>query len=490
MLGLEVWSGRSVNSSDPLETPFVKYISTRGRAPTLPFDDVLLAGLAEDGGLYVPETLPHFTEAEVRSLRGLSYADLATRVMLPFLGGCVHEDDFAEMVADSYAAFGHPAVAPLKQLDDTLWLLELFHGPTLSFKDYALQLVGRLFDHVLGQRGRRVTIVGATSGDTGSAAIEACRDRDAIDIFILHPKGRVSEVQRRQMTTVASANVRNVAVEGTFDDCQDLLKALFNDPVFRNRHQLGAVNSINWARIMAQVAYYFAAAVALGAPGRKVSFAVPTGNFGNVYAAYVARRMGLGIDGFTVGSNRNDILPRFFESGSMDMVPVTPTLSPSMDIQVSSNFERLLFDFFGRDGERLAALMERFRRDGSVGVGAGRWGRICRLFASHRLDDDETKATMRRLFEATGEMLDPHTAIGVSAAEARGRDGTSPTVAVATAHPAKFPDAVEAAIGIRPALPARLADLHDREEHYHVVPNDLDSVRDFIAGCLNGRTAA
>jgi len=468
----------------------VKYISTRGRAPALPFDDVLLAGLAEDGGLYVPETLPHFSEADIRSFRGLPYGELAVRVMWPFIGGSLHEDDFAEMVADSYAAFGHPAVAPLKQLGGSLWLLELFHGPTLSFKDYALQLVGRLFDHILRQRGRRITIVCATSGDTGSAAIEACRDRDAIDVFVLHPKGRISEVQRRQMTTVTAPNVRNIAIEGTFDDCQDLLKALFNDPVFRDRYQLGAVNSINWARIMAQVAYYFVAAVALGAPGRKVSFAVPTGNFGNVHAAYVARRMGLGVEGFIVGSNRNDILTRFFEGGSMDMVPVTPTLSPSMDIQVSSNFERLLFDFFGRDGERLAALMERFRNEGSVAIGAERRRRIGRLFVGHRLDDDETRAAIRRLFDTTGEMLDPHTAIGVTAAEARRKEGASPIVAVATAHPAKFPDAVEQAIGIRPALPARLADLYDREEHCHVVPNDLDSVRDFIAGCLNGRTTA
>ena len=468
----------------------MRYVSTRGRAPALGFDDALLAGLAEDGGLYVPESWPRFSRGDIRALRGLPYAELAERVMAPFLGGCLPAGDFARIVADTYRAFDHPAVAPLKELDADRWLLELFHGPTLSFKDFALQLVGRLFDHVLGQRGRRITIVCATSGDTGSAAIEACRDREAIDIFILHPRGRVSEVQRRQMTTVASANVHNVAVEGTFDDCQDLVKALFADREFRLGYQLGAVNSINWARIMAQIAYYFAAAVALGAPERQVAFAVPTGNFGNVYAAYAARRMGLAVSRLVVGSNRNDILTRFFEDGVMQMVPVTPTISPSMDIQISSNFERLLFDFYGRDGERLAPVMARFRRHGTVTFGKERWRRIGRFFAGHRLDDEATGTAIRRLYEATGELLDPHTAIGISAGAACHRDRGSPLIAVATAHAAKFPDAVEAATGIRPALPARLADLYARPEHVYGLPADLDAVRGFIGQRLGGRPAA
>ncbi|MBF0374812.1 MAG: threonine synthase, partial [Alphaproteobacteria bacterium] len=335
----------------------MRYVSTRGHAPALAFDDVLLTGLARDGGLYVPETWPQFEPDAIRAMAGLSYEDLAVKVMLPFLGGTIPEDAFAELVSETCAAFGHEAVAPLRQLGRGDWLMELFHGPTLAFKDHALQLLGRLFDHVLCQRGQRVTIVGATSGDTGSAAIEACRDRASIDIVILHPKGRVSDVQRRQMTTVLSPNVHNVAIEGTFDDCQDLVKALFADLAFRDEMRLSAVNSINWARIMAQIVYYFAAATALGAPDRKLSFAVPTGNFGNVYAGYAARAMGLPIERFVVGSNSNDILTRFFESGAMTMGGVVPTLSPSMDIQVSSNFERLLFDLVGRDGAKVEALM-------------------------------------------------------------------------------------------------------------------------------------
>ncbi|MCH8155635.1 MAG: threonine synthase, partial [Proteobacteria bacterium] len=322
----------------------MRYISTRGTAPVLGFDEVLLTGLARDGGLYIPETWPVLTGPEIRALSGLPYAEAAFRVMRPFVGDAIPEDDLGALIEDAYAGFGHAAVAPLKQLDGRTWLLELTHGPTLAFKDYAMQVLGRLFDHVLERRGERVTIVGATSGDTGSAAIEACRDRAAIDIFILHPKGQVSEVQRRQMTTVASANVFNIAIEGSFDDCQDLVKALFNDAAFRDEMDLGAVNSINWARIMAQIVYYFWAALALGAPDRRVAFAVPTGNFGNVYAAYAAREMGLPVDRLVVGSNSNDILTRFFDSGALALAPVRPTLSPSMDIQVSSNFERLLFD--------------------------------------------------------------------------------------------------------------------------------------------------
>ena len=468
----------------------MKYVSTRGTAPVLPFDDVLLAGLARDGGLYVPETWPHWTKAQIRALRGLSFAELATEVMRPFIGGCIADADLARIVKEAYEGFGHPAVAPLKQMGGDRWLLELFHGPTLSFKDYALQVVGRLFDHVLKAKGQRVTIVGATSGDTGSAAIEACRDRDAVDIFILHPKGRVSDVQRRQMTTVASANVHNIAVEGTFDDCQDMVKAMFNDAAFRDRFNLSAVNSINWARIMVQIAYYFAAAVALGAPDRAITFAVPTGNFGNVFAAYGARKMGLPIPRLIIGSNSNDILTRFLTCGAMETAPVVPTLSPSMDIQISSNFERLLFDFYDRDGVRLAKVMERFRAEGRIDFGAGRWQRMRKLFDGTRLDDAGTKAEIRRVYQETGEMLDPHSIIGLVAGERlRTQDGSA-LVAVATAHPAKFPAAVEEATGVRPGLPPRLADLFERKERYEVLPADIGAVRDFIARRMAQKVAA
>jgi threonine synthase len=458
----------------------MSYHSTRGQAPALAFDDVLLAGLARDGGLYLPEQWPRFSQAELASFAGLPYHQLAVRVMRPFLDGTIAEDDFAALVAETYAGFDHAAVAPLRQLGRNDWLLELFHGPTLAFKDYALQLLGRLFDHVLSKQGRRVTIVGATSGDTGSAAIEACRDRASVDIVILHPKGRTSEVQRRQMTTVASANVRNIAVEGTFDDCQDMVKAMFNDQTFRDRVNLSAVNSINWARIMAQIVYYIAAGTALGAPHRAVSFAVPTGNFGNVYAAFAARRMGLPINQLVVGSNSNDILTRFFETGKMSMAKVVPTLSPSMDIQISSNFERYLFDLFGEDGTRVADFMERFRRDGQFEVGETMHANIGALFQGYRLNDQATTQVIRQLYQETGELLDPHSAIGVAAGRACRRDETTPMVALATAHAAKFPDAVEAATGIRPALPQRLADLFERTERYDVLPNDLEVVKDYV----------
>jgi threonine synthase len=386
------------------------------------------------------------------------------------------------MLDDSYRGFGHPAVAPLKQVGPNDWLLELFHGPTLAFKDYALQLVGRLFDHVLTKRRTRVTIVGATSGDTGSAAIEACRDREAIDIFILHPHGRVSEVQRRQMTTVPSANVHNIAIEGTFDDCQDLVKAMFNDVAFRDQHQLSAVNSINWARIAAQIVYYAVAALRLGAPMRPVAFSVPTGNFGNVFAGYAAQRMGLPISRFVVGSNRNDILFRLLESGTMKMEGVEPTLSPSMDIQVSSNFERLLFELAGRNGKAVATMLKRFRRRRELKLSPARHARLTRQFVGARADDAETLAVIRRTYERTGELVDPHTAIGLAAASLQRGDPTVPMITVATAHPAKFPDAVARATGVRPALPPRLADLLQRPERVTVLPNDLRAVQEFVAG--------
>ena len=468
----------------------MRYVSSRGAAPTLAFDEVLLAGLARDGGLYVPETWPRLDAAGLRALAGLDYPALATRVMAPFVAGSVAEADFARLVAESYAGFGHAAVAPLRQLDGRLWLMELFHGPTLAFKDIALQLLGRLYDHVLRRRGESATVVVATSGDTGSAAIEACRDREAIDIFVLHPLGRVSEVQRRQMTTATAANVRNIAVEGTFDDCQDLVKAMFDDRPFRDTLRLSAVNSINWARIMAQTVYYVWAAVALGAPARAVSFAVPTGNFGNVYAGYAARAMGLPVDRLIVASNRNDVLTRFFESGAMTLDEVQPTLSPSMDIQIPSNFERLLFDLYGRDGAALAAAMVGFRGSGRLAVGEERLADARRVFDAWRVDDPGTLRAIAELHRDSGLLVDPHTAVGVAAARARGRDREGPVVALATAHPAKFPDAVERATGIRPALPDRLAGLFDRPERVEVLPNDLAAVQGFIRDAVAARGAA
>ena len=458
----------------------MRYVSTRGDAPALGFEAALLAGLARDGGLYVPEEWPQFSAAELRGMTGLSYAELATRVMAPFVQGAITDDDFAALVADTYEGFDHRAVAPVVQIGHDEWLLELFHGPTLAFKDYPLQLVGRLFDHVLGRRGERVTLVGATSGDTGSAAIEACRDRDAIDIFILHPKGRVSEVQRRQMTTVDAANVYNIAIEGTFDDCQDLVKGLFDDAAFRDTVRLSAVNSINWARIMGQTVYYFAAALALGAPAREIAFSVPTGNFGNVFAGYAAARMGLPVRQLVVATNRNDILARFFATGEMSARPVIQTLSPSMDIQVSSNFERLLFDMLGRDGGRVREAMAAFRDNGAMTVDRQRVAETCELFDAGALNDEGTLAVIAEIHRETGLLIDPHSAVGVHVGRAVRRDGSAPLVALATAHPAKFPDAVEDATGIRPELPPPLADLFEREEHFEVLANDPAAVQAFI----------
>jgi len=463
----------------------MKYISTRGTAPALSFDEVLLTGLARDGGLYLPEAWPRLSAAEVRDLAGQPYAEVAFRLLRPFVGAALDEAELHALLDEAYAGFGHPAVAPLRQLDARCWMMELFHGPTLAFKDYALQVVGRLFDHVLARRDARVTIVGATSGDTGSAAIEACRDRARIDVFILHPKGRVSEVQRRQMTTVAADNVFNIAIEGTFDDCQDLVKAMFNDAAFRDEMQLSAVNSINWARILVQIVYYFVAAAALGAPERKVAFSVPTGNFGNVYAGYAAAQMGLPVAGLVVGSNRNDILTRFFQSGEMTITEVQPSLSPSMDIQVSSNFERLLFDLYDRDGAAVAAALTAFRESGRLAPGAARLARARAIFDAARLDDAETLKEVARLYRETGTLVDPHSAIGIAAGRARlGHgmlaDARTPLVALATAHPAKFPDAVERATGVRPALPPRLADLFERDEHCTVLPNDLARVQAYV----------
>lgn len=470
----------------------MQYVSTRGRAPALGFDEVLLSGLARDGGLYVPAVWPLFSRDDIRALKGLPYAEVALRVMQPFVGDALPAEVLRRIVEETYAGFGHRCVAPLKQLAPNHWLMELFHGPTLAFKDYAMQVLARLFDHVLAQRGERVTIVGATSGDTGAAAIEACRDRGNIDCFILFPKGRVSPMQQRQMTTVVAPNVHAIAVEGTFDDCQDLVKAAFNDAAFRDAYGLSAVNSINWARIMPQIAYYFWAAVNLGAPERPVSFAVPTGNFGNVYAGYAALQMGLPIERLVVGSNANDILARFFESGEMEIRGVAPTLSPSMDIQVSSNFERLLFDLFDRKGAEVEATLTAFRGQGRFSVGANQLGRASALFLAARKDDEETVAIIRRIKAETGELLDPHSAVGVGAAEATAsrRDPAVPVVTLATAHPAKFAAAIERAVGTAAPLPVRMAELMTRPERELVIGNDLAALQRFVADRVVARGAA
>jgi threonine synthase len=453
----------------------MRYVSTRGQAPARDFAGVLLAGLAEDGGLFVPETWPAWSHADLRALRGLPYPELAARVMQPFVGSAVPFAALQAICHDAYAGFAHPAVIPLVQLEHDLWSLELFHGPTLAFKDMAMQVLGRLFDHVLAERGERVTIVGATSGDTGSAAIEACRDRGNIDIAILHPAGRTSEVQRRQMTTVLAPNVANFAIDGTFDDCQDLVKAMFADQPFRRDLRLSAVNSINWARIAAQIPYYVASALALGAPDREVAFSVPTGNFGNVLAAWAARRMGLPVARLVVASNRNDILARFLDRNDMSIAAVEPSLSPSMDIAVSSNFERLLFELLDRDPAATAAAMTGFRRTGHMDVPHPVWERATAIMHGFRLDDDGTVEEIRRLDRECGYLADPHTAIGVAAARAMPCRNL-PMIAAATAHPAKFPDAMQRATGRRPPLPNHLADLYERPERFTTAPNRLDAV--------------
>lgn len=467
----------------------MKYVSTRGAAPVLEFDDVLLSGLARDGGLYVPETWPTFSADEINAFKGLSYAETALRVMSPFTGKTISEPDLGALIEDAYAGFDHADVAPMKELGNNEWLMELFHGPTLAFKDYAMQFLGRIFDHVLTKRGEKVTIVGATSGDTGSAAIEACRGREAIEIFILFPEGRVSDVQRRQMTTVQDANVHNIAVKGTFDDCQNMLKAMFNDTDFRHRCNLSAVNSINWARVMAQTVYYFRAAAAMSTPTGPISFAVPTGNFGNVFAGYGAKRMGLNIEQLIIGSNANDILTRFFEKGRMEMTGVQPTISPSMDIQISSNFERLLFELYGRDGGIIREMMDTFGTTGRFAVGDKEMETARDLFAAARFSDEETRETIARIYADHGELLDPHSAIGVAAGRARRKNPDTPLIELATAHPAKFPDAVEQASGQHPALPDKLSDLFEREERFQVLDNDLIQVQDFIRANIKSGVA-
>ena len=465
----------------------MNYISTRGAAPILDFDAAVLAGLARDGGLYVPETWPQLPFADLPVPQRLSYAELAARVMAPFAGPHVSEAELAMLCDDAYRGFdAHPDPAPLRQLDDGLHLLELFHGPTLAFKDYALQVLGRLFDLVLARRGERITIIGATSGDTGSAAIEACRDRDTLDIFMLHPAGRVSKVQRRQMTTVLADNVHNIAIDGTFDDCQNLVKTLFVDAAFRDRYRLAAVNSINWARIAAQIVYYVHAALALGG-GRRLAFIVPTGNFGNVFAAYGALRMGLPIETLVVATNRNDILARFFESGLMEIGTVHPTLSPSMDIQISSNFERYLFELHGRDPAQVALTMQHFRERGAFAVDPDKLQQARATFTAARCDDAGTAEVIREVYRRDGILVDPHTAVGIAAARATPLPAGVDKICIATAHPAKFPDAVEAATGVRPPLPERLASLTSLPERCAALPADADALRRTIAETLQTR---
>ncbi len=459
----------------------MQYISTRGAAPELPFEEAMLTGLARDGGLYVPAHIPRLTQDQIAQMAGQSYEQVAFTVMRPFIGDSFDDDTFRDLIARAYAGFGHAARAPLKQLSSGHFLLELFHGPTLAFKDFAMQLIGQLFQHSLAQRGARITIVGATSGDTGSAAIEAFRGLENVDLFILYPHGRISEVQRRQMTTPTEANVHALALEGDFDDCQARLKDMFNDFTFRDEVRLAGVNSINWARVLAQVVYYFTSATALGAPFRRVSFTVPTGNFGDIFAGYVARQMGLPIERLIVATNQNDILHRALSGQGYHKGQTTPSISPSMDIQVSSNFERALFDAYDRDGNAVAQLMQELS-SGGFEISQSALQKLREIFSSGRASEDETRATITRVLEESGELLCPHSAVGVKVAEEH--LGATPMITLATAHPAKFPDAVEAASGQRPPLPSRMSDLYERSERVERVPNDLRALQGYIRGLI------
>ncbi|MCC6008710.1 MAG: threonine synthase [Rhodobacteraceae bacterium] len=457
------------------------YISTRGQAPTLPFEDAMLTGLARDGGLYVPETWPRLSTADIAALAGLPYEEAAFRIMRPFIGDAFTDDAFRACLSRAYASFGHVARCPLRQMADNTFLLELFHGPTLAFKDVAMQLIGQMFEHVLARRGARVTIVGATSGDTGSAAIEAFRGLAAVDVFILFPLCRVSEVQSRQMTTPSEANVHALAIEGDFDAAQARVKDMFNDFAFRDSVALAGINSINWARVLAQVVYYFTSAVALGAPHRAVSFTVPTGNFGDIFAGYVARAMGLPIERLVIATNHNDILHRTLATGAYATEAVRPSISPSMDIQVSSNFERALFDVYDREGAAVSQLMADQKARGRFDLSQGALERLRGVFASGRASEEETAAAIARARAETGELVCPHTAVGLHVArEHAAADPATPMVVLATAHAAKFPDAVEAATGIRPALPARMADLMERPERMTEIPDDLSAIEALI----------
>ncbi|GGC74486.1 MULTISPECIES: threonine synthase [Vreelandella] len=458
----------------------MRYISTRGQAPALSFEEVVLTGMASDGGLYVPETLPEFSKEELADMAGLSYAEIAFRVMKPFVNGEIDDETFRRLVTEAYATFNHDAVLPLKQLDASHFLLEQFHGPTLAFKDVALQLLGRLLDHFLKKRNERAVIMGATSGDTGSAAIEGCRHCDNLDIFILHPHNRVSEVQRRQMTSVLANNVFNIAIEGNFDDAQAMVKASFANQDFLNGTRLVAVNSINWARIMAQIVYYIASGVALGAPQREVSFCVPSANFGNVFAGYMAYKMGLPVKQFIIATNANDILHRTLAANDFSKKELAATLAPSMDIVVSSNFERLLFDAYDRDGAAVAALLERFQQEPTALADAP-LAKLREKFASYSVDDETILEVIREAHHRTGEILDPHTATGYRAAERARVDTSTPMITLATAHPAKFAEAVVKAGFQGVPLPTHMDDLLEREERYTVLPAELSAVQQFVA---------
>jgi threonine synthase len=459
----------------------MRYISTRGEAPKLSFEDVLLTGLASDGGLYVPEQLPKFSKEDMQAMASMSYAELAHKVILPFVEEDVTSAELKVMVEETYAGFSHDAVAPMIQLDKNEWVMELFHGPTLAFKDFALQLLGRLMDHALTKRNKKLVIMGATSGDTGSAAIEGCRHSDHVELFILHPHERVSEVQRRQMTTLLGDNIHNIAVEGNFDDCQQMVKQSFADQSFLNGGQLGAVNSINWARIMAQIVYYFYAGVALGAPHRPVSFSVPTGNFGDIYAGYIAMQMGLPVKQLIVATNSNDILHRCISANHYVKHDLVQTLSPSMDIMVSSNFERMLFDLYDRDGAELSELISNLNSGKANSLHTDCWHKARETFSSHKVDDDLTCAVIKRVAEQNNYLLDPHSAIGVEAGRVCNQHPEVPMITMATAHPVKFPDAVIKAGQDAPQLPRHLSDLLEREERCQVLPNDLASVQAYIA---------
>lgn len=455
------------------------YISTRGEAPALGFCDALLAGLARDGGLYVPREWPELSKKDIRGFRGKSYQDIAFAVLSPFVGDEIPANTFRAMIDEAYGTFRHPAIAPLVQTGPNSFIMELFHGTTLAFKDVAMQLLARLMDYSLAKRGERATIVGATSGDTGGAAIDAFAGRDRTDIFILFPHGKVSPVQQRQMTSSTASNVHALAIKGNFDDCQNLVKAMFNDTAFRDRVKLSGVNSINWARIMAQVVYYFTTAVALGGPDRKISFTVPTGNFGDIFAGYVAKRMGLPIDRLVIATNENDILARTLKTGRYEMREVKATTSPSMDIQISSNFERLLFEAYGRDASKVRAAMDSLKQSNGFEIGEKALKFIKRDFRAGRASESQVAETIRRTLAKTGYLLDPHTAIAAFVA-AKHEKPNSPMVTLSTAHPAKFPAAVKSACGIDPALPTWLADLMDREERFDVLDPELKAVESFI----------
>jgi threonine synthase len=458
----------------------VHYVSTRGEAPTLGFAEAMLAGLARDGGLYVPTAWPRFDAETIAGFAGRPYAEVAVEVIRPFIGDAIPESDLARMTREAYGRFRHPAVAPLVQFGMSDFILELFHGPTLAFKDLAMQLLSRLMDEVLTARGERTTIVVARSGDTGGPAVEAFRGRARVDLFVLFPHGRISDVQRRMMTTVADDNVHTLAIDGTFDDCQALVKGMFNHQTFRDQVRLSGVNSINWARIVAQVVYYFTAAVALGSPGRKIAFTVPTGNFGDVYAGYVALCMGLPIDRLTVATNVNDILARTIATGAYELRDVVATSSPSMDIQVASNFERLVFDIYRRDGRVVRALMASLAQSRRFALSASALSALRAVFSADRADEDETAATIRTVLRETEQLIDPHTAVGIAVAEKEIRDQSIPMIVLGTAHPAKFPDAVEAASGVRPQLPEWLADLDRRPERVIRLPVDQKAIEHHI----------